>query len=504
LQQLSSLPITLLLEKIVHESGIIQYLLHGKDYIWDIQVLHSFFTFVRERYSRNAKESVRDLLDVIERMNDEKISLPLEKVIQQDNGVRFHTAHGAKGAEFEYVFLIGCTCNFWEKKAGNNSEYKLPPTVTAGVDGEETSAKEEVARRLFYVALTRAKKHLHISYSVQTPEGKDLTPSLFIDEIAKPEEQRKYTVSAEDMVSHLAWSMEPVPEVRIELANKAWLERTLQNYCMSYTTLSKFIRCPVTFYYECILKVPVLKGDAMSFGSAVHNALERYFKDMLAGGKVFPPKDTLIKYFDQGMYFEAEGLTRLEYERRLEQGRTVLSDYYDRNINHWSTNVVIEYKVPRYNLDGVPVTGKIDKLEFEGDTCTVVDYKTGDPDRSVKDHTAQPNDKVPAGGDYWRQMVFYKLLIENAPDLNWRVRIGMFDYVEPGRKTGEFKQVYVPIYEQDELFVRTQLRDAYSKIMNHEFSKGCSKPDCHWCNFARKYELVRPSKEEVFVEIDDL
>jgi DNA helicase-2/ATP-dependent DNA helicase PcrA len=503
LQQLAGLPLPLLLEKIVHESGLIHYTLHGTDYVWDIQVLHSFFSFVRESFARNGRLGVRDLLDMIDRMDAEGITLPLEKVIQQDNGVRFFTAHGAKGAEFEHVFLIGCTSNFWEKKSGNNSEFKLPPTVTANVEGEESSAKEEVARRLFYVAVTRAKKHLHISYALQDNNGKDLTASLFLDEISKPEERIKHVVATDDMVSSLALSMEPVPKVQIDLANEAWIERCLQTLTMSYTNLSKFLRCPITFYYECILKVLMLKGGALSFGSAVHNALERYFKEMLEAGKVFPPKGTLIQYFERAIYSEREEMTHLEFERRMEQGVQVLSTYFDRNINHWNTNVQIEYKVPRYLLDGVPVTGKMDKLEFDGNTCLVVDYKTGDPDRSVREHIAQPNDKNPMGGDYWRQMVFYKLLIENAPELNWHVRMGRFEYVEPGRKSGEWKSVDVPIFEQDEIIVRTQLREAYSKIMNHEFKEGCGKEDCHWCNFARKYELVRPA-ELAFVEIDDV
>jgi DNA helicase-2/ATP-dependent DNA helicase PcrA len=501
LQQLSGMPLPLLLEKIVHESGLIHYTLHSTDYIWDIQVLHSFFSFVRESFARNGRLSIRELLDMTDRMNAEGITLPIEKVIQQDNGVRFFTAHGAKGAEFEHVFLIGCTSNFWEKKSGSTAEFKLPPTVTANVEGEEMSAKEEVARRLFYVAVTRAKKHLHISYALQDAAGKDLTASVFLDEISKPEERTRHNVSADDMVSSLALSMEPVPRVLVDLTNEAVIERSLQSLIMSYTNLSKFLRCPLTFYYECILKVPMLKGGALSFGSAVHNALERYFKEMLDAGKVFPPKEMLIQYFEQALFFEREEMTHMEYERRLEQGRQVLSDYFDRSINHWNTDVQIEYKVSRYLLDGVPVTGKMDKLEFDGNTCLVVDYKTGDPDRSVKEHIAQPNDKNPAGGDYWRQMVFYKLLLENAPDLNWHVRMGRFEYIEPGRKSGEWKTVDVPIFEQDEQFVRAQLREAYSKIMNHEFREGCGKEDCHWCNFARKYELVRPAE---FVEIDDV
>jgi hypothetical protein len=38
--------------------------------------------------------------------------------------------------------------------------------------------------------------------------------------------------------------------------------------------------------------------------------------------------------------------------------------------------------------------------------------------------------------------------------------------------------------------------------MNHEFDKGCGEESCHWCNFARKYELVADAKEQV--EIDDI
>jgi len=154
-------------------------------------------------------------------------------------------------------------------------------------------------------------------------------------------------------------------------------------------------------------------------------------------------------------------------------------------------------------LDGVPVTGKIDKLEFDGNTCTVIDYKTGNPDYCTTQISA-PNDKQPLGGDYWRQMVFYKLLIEAQQDRIWRVQIGKFDYIEPSKKTGEYMQKVVPVFEHDEAIVRAQIKDAYGRIMNHDFDEGCGKPDCHWCNFAKQYELVRPGKEAEFVEIDDL
>jgi DNA helicase-2/ATP-dependent DNA helicase PcrA len=136
---------------------------------------------------------------------------------------------------------------------------------------------------------------------------------------------------------------------------------------------------------------------------------------------------------------------------------------------------------------------------MHGDTCTVIDYKTGNAEKSASKYLAPPNEKDPLGGDYWRQMVFYKLIIENYDDRNWHVNIGKFDYVQKTDK-GEFKQYTVPVFEADEQIVRHQLKDAYTRIMNHEFDKGCGDENCHWCNFAKRYQLIRTDDD---AEMDD-
>jgi DNA helicase-2/ATP-dependent DNA helicase PcrA len=502
LQQQTALPLPLLVEKIIYESGIIAYLLKRKKQdVWDIQVLNTFFEFVKESHARNAKITVEDLLRMIERMQDEGIPVPIQKVVQNENGVRFYTAHGAKGQEFEYVYLIGCTKNYWEDKRGGGTEYKLPDTLTNTQDDPDKTYKTEVARRLFYVALTRAKKHLHISYAIGDNNGKPIENSLFIDEISLPEERINQSVLTDDIVHHIEWAMQPVPDVRVALANRQWIEHILAQFTMSYTTLSKYLRCPLTFYYENILKVPFLKSDALAFGSAVHYALERMFKLMKDKQGVFPPLEEVLAAFNAELYREQESFTAIQYERRKEQGTQVLTEYYNAYIGSFATNVEIELRIARYMLDGVPVTGMIDKLELDGDNCTVVDYKTGDPDKSSSQYTAAPNDKDPNGGDYWRQMVFYKLLLENNPEKYRKVVRGMFDYIQKGTKTGAFKRIEIPFFESDELTVRQQLKNTYTGIMNHEFDKGCGKEDCTWCNFARRYELIRATDE---VEIDDL
>ena len=311
----------------------------------------------------------------------------------------------------------------------------------------------------------------------------------------------KQSVSDRELIDHIQWALQPVSEVRIKKANGEWIERVLQQFIMSYTALSKFLRCPLEFYYETILKVPFQKNDALAFGSAVHYALERLFRDMKENKGEFPDKDHVLGAFNSALFAELSCFTPVQFDRRKEQGQTLLSEYYDHYINTFSKDVEIEFKVPRYMLDGVPVTGKIDKLELSGDTCKVVDYKTGDPDRSATTQTAAPNDKEPDGGDYWRQMVFYKLLLENYEEKHWKVTTGMFDFVQKN-KSGEYKQVIVPMFPQDEEIVRSQIKHSYARIMNHEFDKGCGKETCHWCNFARRYELIR--RDDSDIEIDDV
>ena len=83
---------------------------------------------------------------------------------RKPDGVAMMTMHGAKGLEFEQVFLIhaneGCT------------PYKKA----------KTAEEIEEERRLFYVAMTRAKQKLIISYAKEK-NGKDLSPSRFAEEL---------------------------------------------------------------------------------------------------------------------------------------------------------------------------------------------------------------------------------------------------------------------------------------------------------------------------------
>jgi len=118
----------------------------------------------------------------------------------------------------------------------------------------------------------------------------------------------------------------------------------------------------------------------------------------------------------------------------------------------------------------------------------VVDYKTGDIEKAA-DKLKPPNEKQPNGGDYWRQAVFYKILVDNYKSKDWKVSATEFDFVEPNKKK-EYKKERINIRAEDITTVEQQIVDSWQKIQNREFYTGCGKEDCHWCNFVKTNNMA--------------
>ena len=139
-------------------------------------------------------------------------------------------------------------------------------------------------------------------------------------------------------------------------------------------------------------------------------------------------------------------------------------------------------------VSGVPLKGKLDKLEFNGKEVNVVDYKTGDPDKAMAKLKA-PSSKDPNGGDYWRQAVFYKLLVDHHESRGWKTTSTEFDFIEPD-KNKEYKKKKVIITQFDTDAVTKQIVTVWQRIQERDFYTGCGKEDCHWCRFVKTNNLA--------------
>lgn len=482
-----------LFEKIIREAGTLNHIMQSEDKHWQLQVLTGLFDFVKEETHRNPSLNLTQLVKLIGLMEKEEIRLPLVQVSGSEKGVNLMTAHGSKGLEFEYVFVAGCNAAFWEKKRKPGGGYKLPDTMFSS---EAAGNDEEELRRLFYVALTRAEQHLYISYSKFKNDGKELEPTMFIAEIQDQHElpAEKVIIAADILAEFSALHFAEAEAPEIEKIEEEIIGHILDKFVMNVTALNNYLKCPLEFYFKNLIRIPSPKNEATEFGSAVHYALEKLFRKMLAesrgqeGGKEkFPPKEEFIADFDWYMHRHRESFTKEEFDRRKEYGHEVLANYYDKYIHSFNKIVTIEKRIKTV-VKEIPIKGALDKLEFDGKAVNVVDYKTGDPDKA-KEKLKEPSDKDPHGGDYWRQAVFYKILVDNYEQKDWKVVSTEFDFVEPDKKKN-YRKEKVVISPADITTVTQQISETWQKIQNREFYTGCGKEDCHWCNFVKTNNLA--------------
>jgi DNA helicase-2/ATP-dependent DNA helicase PcrA len=492
-----------LFECIIREACVLSFIMKSDDKIWLLQVLTGLFDFIKEETHRNPNLDLKQLIKLFDLMQDENLSLPLIEVSGNDKGINLLTAHGSKGLEFQYVFFAGCNAGFWEKKRKPFGGYKFPDNIFSSSslsfgEGRGEVADEEL-RRLFYVALTRAEQHLYISYSAFKNDGKALEPSMFIAEILDDHELQTEkvfideTAQAEFQILQLENNVQP----EIEKIETEYINSLLERFVMNVTALNNYLKCPLEFYFKNLIRIPSPKNEATEFGSSVHYALEQLFKKMQSNNNVFPPKAEFIQDFNWYMHRHRESFTKEQFARRLEYGEEVLANYYEKYLYNWNKIVALERNIKNVVVNGVPLKGKLDKLEFNGKDVNVVDYKTGNPD-NAKEKLMPPNDKNENGGDYWRQAIFYKILLDNH-NRDWRAISSEFDFIEPDKmKTYRKEKIYIK--SEDIATVKEQIKTVWNKIQAHDFYTGCGKPDCHWCEFVKTnnmaVELHEANEEE--------
>lgn len=133
-------------------------------------IIDEFLEMARSMEENATTETMAEIIDQIALLSDAKGA---EK--EQLNAVKLMTAHASKGLEFKTVFIIG-------------AEEGVFPHANALSENTLEAIEEE--RRLFYVAMTRAKENLYITRALQKRAGKDgdfimSKPSRFLNEIPK-------------------------------------------------------------------------------------------------------------------------------------------------------------------------------------------------------------------------------------------------------------------------------------------------------------------------------
>jgi DNA helicase-2/ATP-dependent DNA helicase PcrA len=485
----ANLPLPQLIELLYNQTGLLDWTLHHEDNVWHLQVLHTFLNAVpppekNRRVTRNQDESdLGYFLQMLDSMERNNLPLPLRQPIATEPGVQLLTAHAAKGLEFEHVFLFDCVDVAWENNPGNTrSQFTLPPTLT--LSGEEDAL--EARRRLFYVAMTRAKRGLYISCAqLEDDEKKSLTPSRFLDETLLP--TINITVATDRLLETQTMLLLQAPKTILNLPEKAVVDALLEQFSMSINALNRYLRCPLAFWYEDILKVPGTMSEAAAYGKAMHGALHHFFDAMkIEQSFQWPGIAQLWNMFALEMDQLKHHFSEHSFTQKMALGNEYLRRIHLEQIPFWRKRAVVERKIDNVTFEGVPLTGRLDKIEWiDHHGLRIVDYKTSKPETSK---TAAPNDHQPLGSIYWRQLAFYQILVENAGIYPEKVEKTAISWLEPDKK-GNFPITEIIFSPDDISFVGTLIKDTYTKIQHREFSAGCGQDDCTWCKMHRDRNL---------------
>ena len=503
-----------LLEKVIAKGGILSFVLQASNKLFMLQALQTFFDSLKEETRKNPTLSLEDFLKNIKLMQDNAIALEAEEIIEKSDAVNLLTAHASKGLEFEMVFVMGCNDKIWDK-----SKDRLPFNIREVIVGASADSLTEENRRLFYVACTRAKSWLYVTYNNKDLNLKDLQESLFVTEFLQSEIPQKIKAEIDDeQILEIQTSIfgTDTADKDFEPIDKEFLNKFTENYVLSATHLDNYLECPIKFYYRNLLQIPSAKTGPLSFGNAIHRALELFFKTMLKHPqKLYPSLEQMVLWFKLDLQKHADSFNNEDLIRTLEYGsEKVLPQLYKTFLPEWEEN---KNREPEKNLvdivvNNVPIKGKLDQLVFhDSHSVHVIDFKTGKfssekkktllpPVIGVNPETAKFEELY--GGNYWRQVAFYHLLINNDPLHNYKTLSGEMFFVEPDNK-GNFNREKIFIQPHEHKFMEQLIAEVYEKIKNHEFTKGCGEKDCEWCNFNSYYLKREIYSSEGLMESSD-
>jgi len=488
-------------ERLLNRTGMLDRALATVDPTGHIEILSTFFNLMRKEARRTPRMTIADLLATLDRMEANRIGLNLERTIDTHRGVQLITAHSAKGLEFDRVFILDAVQDAWEPRQRRaRYQFRLPDTLT--LSGEEDAL--EARRRLFYVAMTRARHWLQLSYGRQNEDGKERQRAIFVDELLIPDELEieERSVDAEFMVDTQQELLKERPNPLIAPHHGAAVSRVLEDFTLSISALNSYLYCPLAFYFEYVLRVPRLLSESAAYGTAAHVALHRLFYQMTKSKpRHFGSQKAFIGFFTEELEKLRYQLSPEAMDRLRERGAYRLGQYYQQKLGTWNRKVVLEYTIRQVEVDGVPLTGTIDKLEFlKQQVVRIVDYKTG---KHRKDKLRRPTEKNPQGGSYWRQLSFYKVLYDTFDTQGHRCHSATIAYLDPDAR-GSFPEETLEFNITDTQQVRQLIQDTWERIQQHQFYEGCGEENCQWCQFVR--EQVRPHsfQNPILEETDDV
>lgn len=403
---------------------------------------------LRNYFNDLSKPRLKDLIYYIDLCEDYGgIRIARRGLHIKPSGVNLITAYGAKGLEFDQVYIIHCTEDVWSEAArGRVDTLKLTANFTSHKDNSDDKT------RLFYVAQTRAKNRLVHTMHKFDEKGKQKVLIRYLEPLlANSDVDLDYRdlseeqLSAEDSAAAYQQKLFNDPdESQTNTASTLAeiLSPILDKYRLSATHLSTWLDEKYggkeEFITRHLLRFPQALTESAVHGSAVHKALEKAHRSSSKGQRLEDNK--LIKLLTSAYKQE---LSKCPLDYRATSRMTEKAEYLFTNLAPDIKNLINVEAMPEVDIktsfEEVRLSGKLDAIVIDRDkgTATVRDYKTGRPGQYIESR-------------YKNQLYLYKLLLDQAPGrLPKDIKLAKAElvYLNPQEEGVVTKQL---IYKDDE------------------------------------------------------
>lgn len=342
-----------------------------------------------------------------------------------EKAVQLLTAHGSKGLEFPSVYMLSCQKSVWTPSSrGSKLAFPLNLPISSEADDRDDML------RIFYVALTRAQQQLFLSSYRFDGKGKEVEGLEFLAGMDLPVTEVKSATEQPDIVLATTWETYHRPP--LEANERALLLPLVEEYQLSVTHLNDFLDIsrggPQSVLEQHLLRFPQPTSLAQSYGTAVHRALQQLFHQFKYDA-VLPSLDFLLDSFRQAL--EYQRLSQADFGQLWERGQNELALYYESKSDSFNQQDLIErnFNTQQVMVGQACLTGKIDRIvEIEKGVVSVHDIKTGKPSATWQGKDGNQKVKL---DKYQRQLLFYKLLVENSRDYgHLQVGSGVLEFIE--------------------------------------------------------------------------
>lgn len=266
------------------------------------------------------------------------------------------TIHQSKGLEWPVVF-IPCLVKgrFPSRYAGDSQDWLVPETLFPRAARRRYEGGETEERRLFYVALTRAKDVVYLSRFRRRKNR--FQPSLFLLEVAGDDPPVTESL--------------PLPPPFTPSEDEAEEQPTV-----SFSELAQYDDCPLRYRFSASFGFQPQLATELGYGRAIHHIL-RHVADFAKANKRLPTAAEVESVFGDSFYlpFANNAAFHQLLNRAQELVGKYLDEYSDDLHRVWETERPFEL-----HLDDGIVNGRADViLDREGgviDNLAIVDYKT--------------------------------------------------------------------------------------------------------------------------------